>query len=103
MTVGSRSNLQLSFEKPSDTLSLVSSSTIVAMVAMLDAHSERLPRHAPGLLEQFSEILSILSQAASAAHHCEELRRQCDAALAQRGLKRADLPRIAYYELTKGY
>jgi hypothetical protein len=56
-----------------------------------------------GLFEQFCEVLSILSQAASAAHHYEELRRQCDAALAQRGLKRADLPRIAYYELTRDY
>jgi len=66
------------------------------IVAMLDAHSEWLPRHPPGFLEQFCEILSILSQAASAAHYYEDLRRQCDAALAQRGLKRADLPRLAY-------
>ena len=48
---------------------------------MLDAHPVRLPRHAPSLLERFSEILSILSQALSAAHHYEELSRKCDAAL----------------------
>jgi hypothetical protein len=69
---------------------------------MLDAHPVRLPRHAPSLLERFSEILSILSQALSAAHHYEELSRKCDAALAERGLKRADLPRAAFKELTKG-
>lgn len=68
---------------------------------MLDAYFEWLPRHAPGLIERFFEALSILSQAASAAHHYVELRRQCDAALDQQGLKRADLPRIAYYEVTK--
>ena len=73
------------------------------IVAMLGTHSEWLPRHPPGFLEQFCEILSILSQAASAAHYYEDLRRHCDAALAQRCLKRGDLPRLAYYELTKGY
>ena len=53
---------------------------------MLGTHSKWLPGHPPGFLEQFCEILSILSQAASAAHYYEDLRRQCDAALAQRGL-----------------
>ena len=71
------------------------------IATMLDAYSEWLPRHAAGLIERFSEVLSILSQAASAAHHYEKLRRQCNAALAQQGLKRADLPRIAHYELTQ--
>lgn len=49
------------------------------------------------------ELLSILSQALSAAHNYEQMSRQCNAALAQRGLKRSDLPRVAYSELTKGY
>ena len=69
---------------------------------VLDVSTPLRP-HAPGLLASLSEVLSILSQALAAAHHYDELRRKCDAALAQRGLKRADLPRAAYRELTKGY
>jgi len=60
------------------------------------------PRNAASFLERFGEILSILSQAQSAAHQYEQLNRLCDAALAERGLKRADLPRAAFRELTKG-
>jgi len=60
-------------------------------------------RHAPRFLESLAEVLSMLSQALAASHHYEELSRKCDAALAQRGLNRADLPRAAYRELTKGY
>jgi hypothetical protein len=69
---------------------------------MLDTHALLLTRVAPNH-PSLSEILSILSQALSAAHHYEQLSRQCDAALAKRGLRRADLPRAAYCELTKGY
>ena len=54
-----------------------------------------------GLLDQLSQICRLLSQAHSAAHVYETLSRKCDAALAERGLRRSDVPRIAYYELTK--
>jgi hypothetical protein len=36
-----------------------------------------------------------------AAHFYEDLSRQCDAALAQQGLRRTDLLRIAYDQLTR--
>ena len=65
--------------------------------------SAALRRHTPGFLQLLSEVLSVLSQATAASHHYEELRRKCDAALAQRGFNRADLPRAAYRELTRGY
>jgi hypothetical protein len=70
---------------------------------MLDAYPVRLSQGAPSLFDRLSEIRLILSQALSAAHHYEQLSRQCDATLAQQGLKRAELPRFAYGELTKGY
>jgi|RhiMethySRZTD1v2_1073278.scaffolds.fasta_scaffold264168_4 hypothetical protein len=68
---------------------------------MLDAYPERPTRHAARLLDRLSEIWSILSQAYSAAHLYEELSRKCDSALAEQGLKRSDVPRAAYHELTK--
>ncbi len=69
---------------------------------MLDAYLERPTRQAALLLERLSEIWSILSQAHSAAHLYEELSRKCDNTLAEQGLKRSDVPRAAYHELTKG-
>jgi hypothetical protein len=65
--------------------------------------SAPLTRRGADLLQSLSEVLAVLSQALTASHHYEELRRKCDAALAQRGLNRADLPRAAYRELTQGY
>ena len=72
---------------------------------ILDARRclERPARHAAALLDRLSEIWSILSQAHSAAHLYEELSRKCGSALAEQGLKRSDLPRVAYHELTKGH
>jgi len=43
-----------------------------------------------------------MSQAHSAAHLYEMLNRMCDGALAQHGLKRSDVPRVVYHEVTKG-
>jgi hypothetical protein len=71
--------------------------------SMLDARPVLLQWRALGLFERLLEILTILSQAASASHLYDDLSHQCDGALAERGLKRADLPRAAYNELTKGY
>lgn len=70
---------------------------------MLDAHLERPTRHAAGLLDRLSEVWSILSQAYLAAHLYEELSRKCDSALAEQGLKRSDVPRAVFRELTKGF
>jgi hypothetical protein len=70
---------------------------------MLDACLKRPTRHAARLLDRISEIWSILSQAHSATHLYEELSRKCDSALAEQGLKRSDVPRAAYHELTKGF
>ena len=69
---------------------------------MLNVYVAPQLRHTSGFLESLPEILSILSQALVVAHHYEALSGQCNAALAQRGLKRSDLPRAAYNELTKG-
>jgi hypothetical protein len=67
---------------------------------MLDAYPLRSKRRA-GLLDRLSQTLSVLSQANSAAHLYAELSRKCDAALAEQGLRRSDVPRLAYHELTK--
>lgn len=67
-----------------------------------DALFGRPTRHAARLIDRLSEIWSILSQAHSAAHLYEELSRKCDSVLAVHGLKRSDVPRVAYQELTKG-
>ncbi len=69
---------------------------------MLDTYLERTTRHAASLLDRLLEVWSILSQAHSAAHLYEELGRKCDSALAGQGLKRSDVLRAAYHELTKG-
>ena len=59
-------------------------------------------RHHRDLLVAIWDIFFILMRAQSAEHRYEQLNRQCDAALAQQGLRRADLPRAIYNELTKG-
>ena len=69
---------------------------------MLDACLERPTRRTAGLLDRLSEIWSILSHAYSAAQFYEELSHKCDSALAQQGLKRSDVPRATYHELTRG-
>jgi hypothetical protein len=52
------------------------------------------------LFRRIKETLGICSRAAEAAHHYEALRPLSDAALAQRGLTRAELPRSAFEKLT---
>src|SRR5262249_22687028 len=70
---------------------------------MLDVYIERPTRHAARLLDRLSEILSILSQAHSAAHFYEELSRKGDSAPAEQGLKRSDVRCVAYNDLRKGF
>jgi uncharacterized protein YjiS (DUF1127 family) len=55
---------------------------------------------APLSLSRIAEILQILGRAADAAHHYERLRAMSDAALADRGLTREDIPRAALKKLT---
>jgi hypothetical protein len=47
------------------------------------------------------EVLRICSRAGAAAQHYEELAAKSDAALAEKGLTRADLPRAAFDRLTE--
>jgi hypothetical protein len=51
------------------------------------------------LLAYIQDVLRVCSRAQAAAHHYEELRSKSDAALAERGLTRADLPRAAFDKL----
>ena len=60
-------------------------------------------RNQENLLGAIWDVFFILGRAQSAARLYEELDRRCDAALAEQGLKRADVPRAIYKELTKGY
>jgi hypothetical protein len=60
---------------------------------MLDTYPALSKRRA-SLLDRLWPILSQLCQAHSAVHLYEELSRQCDAALAQQGLRRTDVLRI---------
>lgn len=73
---------------------------------MLDGYPVGPSRHTAGFIDQRSQIWSIMSQAHSAAHlyqkRYQKLNRRCDGTLAQHGLKRFDVPRVVYRELTKG-
>jgi hypothetical protein len=51
------------------------------------------------LVEYIQEVLVAWARARIAARHYEELQSLSDPALAQRGLKRADLPRAAFDKL----
>jgi hypothetical protein len=55
----------------------------------------------PSLIDRVMEMLAICSRACAAAHYYEEHKAMSDAALAERGLKRADLPRAAFDKLTE--
>ena len=55
----------------------------------------------PSLIDRVMEVLAICSRACAAAHYYEEHKAMSDAALAERGLKRADLPRAAFDKLTE--
>ena len=55
----------------------------------------------PSLIERVMEVLAICSRACAAAHDYEEHKAMSDAALAEKGLTRADLPRAAFDKLTE--
>ena len=63
----------------------------------------RCNRNQANLLDAIKDVFFILKRAQSAARLYEDLDRRCGAALAEQGLKRADVPRAIYKELTKGY
>ncbi len=54
----------------------------------------------PSLIERVMEVVEICSRARAAAHDYEEHKAMSDAALAEKGLTRADLPRTAFDKLT---
>lgn len=53
------------------------------------------------LLRAIRDVFLIMARARAAAQLYAELSRQCDTALAEKGLQRADLPRTAYDALTR--
>jgi hypothetical protein len=55
----------------------------------------------PSLIDRVMEVLAICSRACAAAHYYEEHKAMSDAALTERALKRADLPRAAFDKLTE--
>jgi hypothetical protein len=55
----------------------------------------------PSLIDRVMEVVAICSRACAAAHYYEEHKAMSDAALAERGLERADLPRAAFDKLTE--
>lgn len=58
-------------------------------------------RRDAGLLGAIRDVLLIMARARAATQLYDELSRKCDTALAEKGLKRADLPRAAYDALTR--
>jgi hypothetical protein len=52
------------------------------------------------VLARLIETLAVAARACAAAHYYEDLKRLSDDELASRGLRRADLPRAAFYFLT---
>jgi hypothetical protein len=54
-----------------------------------------------GLLGVVTDVWLTLMRAQAAAQLYAELRRQSDATLAEKGLRRADLTRAAYHALTR--
>ena len=52
------------------------------------------------LLRAIRDVFAVVARASAAAHLYDELSRQCDAALAEKGLRRADVTRAAYDALT---
>ena len=71
-------------------------------VGLVDARAAPASRYGgPRLIDRVLEILRICSRAAAAAHYYEQLKPLSDQALAARGLKRADLPRVAFEKLSE--
>jgi hypothetical protein len=54
------------------------------------------------VLRAILDIFFVMARAGAAAQLYAELSRKCDRELAAQGYKRADIPRAAYNELTKG-
>jgi hypothetical protein len=71
---------------------------------MLDACLERptAPRRRPPRSDLGDLVDPVPSVLYSAAQLYEELSGKYDSALAEQGIKRSDVPRAAYYELTRG-
>ena len=55
----------------------------------------------PSLFDRAMEVPAICSRACAAAHFYEEHKALSDAALADRGLERADLPRATFDKLAE--
>ena len=55
----------------------------------------------PSLIDRVREVLAICSHACAAAHFYEEHKAMSDAALAEKGLARADLPRATFDKLSE--
>ena len=55
------------------------------------------------VLRAIQDVFLVMARARAAAQLYAELSRKCDRELAAQGYKRADIPRAAYDELTKGY
>jgi hypothetical protein len=56
----------------------------------------------PSLIDRVMDVWAICARAYAVAHDYEEHRAMSDAALAEKGLTRADLPRAAFDKLTEG-
>jgi hypothetical protein len=52
------------------------------------------------LLRAIRDLFVLVARAGAAEHVYDQLSRQCDAALAEKGLRRADVTRAAYDALT---
>lgn len=68
---------------------------------VLNGATVRARRSAEGLLARAREVWRICCRAGSAAHHYEQLKSQSDEELAEKGLKRGEVPREAFEQLTK--
>lgn len=51
------------------------------------------------LLSRIADVVKACTQGCAAAQHYEELSHLCDQALAEKGLKRSDLPQAAFGKL----
>src|SRR5262245_38615258 len=84
--------IQQAVTKPLDNSYVIRNSPIGA---------RRRGRRGPDWYTYAIEILTILARAHAAAAHYEDLRRRSDADLASHGIRRADLPRVAFHMLTE--
>jgi hypothetical protein len=54
------------------------------------------------LFDRLLEVMRVCRRAQEAAHYYEELKPQSARALAEKGMKRSDLPRAAFRKLNDG-